>query len=401
MEKRFNMSVEILTLPDECLVTIFRCLHYSDIVSLSSVCKRLNYLCYDDKLWKWQCIHKFLDNCKTEKTWREHFIGLFKEYGHYKYYKEIKIAWNKVENFLSKFCPSILESLQDGVSETDLNKVEDIIGHKLPEDLRMSYRIHNGQTMSSNKPGLMGGGMVSTHIRSDSLVPLNIIQQSYTESGVVSGCCVISLDFATEEKNYVVIHDTDDLKTGNICYIKHGSGGIFYFTLATSFREWFCDYADKLDNEAYYITHGYIFRFYHEPRCIDGEYGIIVKPTTCFIPELSISFPSTYFFAYRIILEMDHNSPLELSCRLKSRYWHITDGDGNVEEVRGPGVVGEYPVMKPGAKFDWISCVTFDTPVGEMKGSFTFVNLRTGEEMEVPCPAFKVSAPLRVCHVKS
>ncbi|XP_060559162.1 F-box only protein 3-like, partial [Ruditapes philippinarum] len=146
----------LLSLPDESLIIVLRFLHYKDLSNVSCVNQRFHRLCKDDSLWSWQCEHYFLNlQCEKGSTWYEHFISLYKEYGRYKNYKEIRQAWNKIEAFLEKNCPSILATLQDGVSEEELRAVEEHIQHPLPEDLRLSYRIHNGQDVSARSPGYL------------------------------------------------------------------------------------------------------------------------------------------------------------------------------------------------------------------------------------------------------
>jgi F-box protein 3 len=60
------------------------------------------------------------------------------------------------------------------------------------------------------------------------------------------------------------------------------------------------------------------------------------------------------------------------SCKLQTRHWYITDGNGEKEEVHGDAVVGEYPTMVPGARHDYVSCTSFTTPTGTMEGHYTF-----------------------------
>ncbi|XP_045197446.2 F-box only protein 3-like [Mercenaria mercenaria] len=386
----------LLSLPDESLLIILRFLHYKDINNVSCVNKRFQRLCKDDSLWKWQCSHYFLNSqCDKTETWYEHFVSLFSEYGRYTHYKEIRCAWDKIEKFLEKYCPTILASLQDGVSEGDLHAVEDHIQHKLPEDLRLSYRIHNGQNLLAQSPGLMGGCMISTHIRTDSLVPLEEMKNSYQTEGPLAGCAFLSLDQVCKAAQLITISGQGGFSEGYVYSFMHDPDrpSPDCFIMGSTFLEWLCDYANKLEQNSFYVAHEHIFKFYHEPGCVDGNIGITVKPTTCFIPELSRVYPPQHFFAYRIMIEMSEDTPPDQACQLKSRFWHIKDGDGKEEEVSGPGVVGEYPVMKPGAKFAWISCSTFETPTGEMKGSFKFRNLRTGIETDVPCPLFCMKAP--------
>jgi ApaG protein len=95
-----------------------------------------------------------------------------------------------------------------------------------------------------------------------------------------------------------------------------------------------------------------------------------------------------YVWAYRITID---NQSQEF-VKLLSRYWHITDGDGRVEEVRGPGVVGEQPELRPGDSYQYTSGCPLSTPSGIMVGTYTMRNGR-GEEFEIDIPAFSLDVP--------
>ena len=77
--------------------------------------------------------------------------------------------------------------------------------------------------------------------------------------------------------------------------------------------------------------------------------------------------------------------------QLLSRYWHIQDGDGNVEEVRGPGVIGLQPLIKPGMTFEYSSFCPLKTPLGIMSGSYQ-MKLKSEETFDAPIPAFSLHA---------
>lgn len=99
-------------------------------------------------------------------------------------------------------------------------------------------------------------------------------------------------------------------------------------------------------------------------------------------------------FEYRITMSMDEDAPPSESCQLMERHWRIVNfSDGREERVNGRGVVGEYPVMKPGAKFSWKSRTSFDPPGGSMEGHFTMRSLRTSEKSEVQCPRYVMNFP--------
>ncbi|XP_010772397.1 F-box only protein 3-like isoform X2 [Notothenia coriiceps] len=91
---------------------------------------------------------------------------------------------------------------------------------------------------------------------------------------------------------------------------------------------------------------------------------------------------------------MSSSASPDASCQLDSRYWKITMSDGHVEEVQGPGVVGEFPVMTPGKVHEYASCTTFSTPSEYMEGHYSFHRLADKEEVfHVMIPRFHMVCP--------
>ena len=80
------------------------------------------------------------------------------------------------------------------------------------------------------------------------------------------------------------------------------------------------------------------------------------------------------------------------SVQLLTRYWHITDGMGRIQEVRGAGVVGEQPVLKPGDTYEYTSGTPLPTPSGIMKGTYQ-MKTPDGEKFDIEIPAFSLDCP--------
>lgn len=78
--------------------------------------------------------------------------------------------------------------------------------------------------------------------------------------------------------------------------------------------------------------------------------------------------------------------------QLLTRYWHITDGMGRVQEVRGAGVVGEQPVLNPGESYEYTSGTPLPTPSGIMKGSYQ-MSTPSGDKFDIEVPAFSLDCP--------
>ncbi len=116
--------------------------------------------------------------------------------------------------------------------------------------------------------------------------------------------------------------------------------------------------------------------------------GISVTVTPRYMPEESSPDHGRYFFAYTVEII---NTGLE-RVQLRARYWRIVDGNGNLQEVRGAGVVGKQPVLGPGESFSYTSGCPLPTPGGTMQGRYTMVTA-TGETFEADIPAFSLDAP--------
>lgn len=92
-----------------------------------------------------------------------------------------------------------------------------------------------------------------------------------------------------------------------------------------------------------------------------------------------------YFFAYHVTISNQGDSTVQLL----SRHWIITDSNGKREEVRGPGVVGEQPVLEPGQSFEYTSFCPLSTPMGAMQGTYQMAT-KDGENFEVQIPTFSL-----------
>lgn len=116
--------------------------------------------------------------------------------------------------------------------------------------------------------------------------------------------------------------------------------------------------------------------------------GIEVQVDVRFIERESDVANGRFVFAYTItISNKGHDAG-----RLLSRYWRITDSDGKVEEVAGPGVVGKQPYLNPGEAFRYTSAAVLKTPVGSMEGHYEFIR-DSGASFRVPIAAFSLSQP--------
>ena len=116
--------------------------------------------------------------------------------------------------------------------------------------------------------------------------------------------------------------------------------------------------------------------------------GIEVKVTPRFLPDHSSPDNGYYFWAYTVTLT---NLGRE-TVQLKTRHWRITDALGRLQEVRGAGVIGKEPVLRPGEDFEYTSGVPLPTPSGFMNGTYGMVT-ETGEPFDIDIPAFSLDIP--------
>lgn len=118
------------------------------------------------------------------------------------------------------------------------------------------------------------------------------------------------------------------------------------------------------------------------------KYEFSVSAVPHYVADQSSPDDDHYFFAYTVTIR----NTGAVTGKLISRHWIITDGDGQVHEVRGDGVVGEQPVLEPGQSFKYTSGCPLSTPVGSMKGSYQCV-AADGTKFEAAIPEFVLSMP--------
>ena len=121
-------------------------------------------------------------------------------------------------------------------------------------------------------------------------------------------------------------------------------------------------------------------------RALTRQIEVEVVPR--FLSERSSPENGYYFWAYTVTLTNRGGETVQL----KTRHWRITDANGKLQEVRGAGVVGEQPVLKPGENYEYTSGVPLPTPSGFMVGSYGMVT-DAGEPFDIDIPAFSLDLP--------
>ena len=113
-----------------------------------------------------------------------------------------------------------------------------------------------------------------------------------------------------------------------------------------------------------------------------------IKTVSRFLPEQSDLSANRYVFAYHITI----TNRGEQTVKLLTRHWIITDAEDKVQEVRGEGVIGQQPELRPGESFEYTSGCSIATPVGTMKGSY-FMEAADGRQFDAPIAEFTLAMP--------
>ena len=116
--------------------------------------------------------------------------------------------------------------------------------------------------------------------------------------------------------------------------------------------------------------------------------GITVRVSVSYLAEQSAPTSGRWFWSYHVRIE----NGSKRSVQLLSRSWHILDGRGTLHEVRGEGVVGEMPLIAPGASYDYVSGCPLNTPTGSMSGSYHLID-ENGAAFDVAIPRFALIGP--------
>ena len=113
---------------------------------------------------------------------------------------------------------------------------------------------------------------------------------------------------------------------------------------------------------------------------------VTVRPQ--YLPDQSDPSKSQFVWAYFVVIQNEG----DVAVQLRSRYWKITDALGRVQEVRGPGVVGKTPLLRPGEMFEYNSGTSLSTPSGFMGGTYQMVS-ESGENFDIEIPTFSLDLP--------
>ena len=116
--------------------------------------------------------------------------------------------------------------------------------------------------------------------------------------------------------------------------------------------------------------------------------GIRVTVSSTYVAAQSAPKARRYVFAYTVRIANEGTE----TAQLRTRHWIITDGNGKIEHVRGPGVVGEQPTLRPGEHFEYTSGCVLETPRGSMRGTYQ-MHTPDGKVFDAEVATFQLSMP--------
>ena len=191
-----------------------------------------------------------------------------------------------------------------------VNKIIIPTGCKLPNDLRCSLRIHNGQRLVSS--GLIGSMAISNHYQSESLLELSVASGGLQKRDGLHNCIPVSFCVNTGNGQFMALTDEEGHTPGEIFWpspdrsidnFEISTMTMHHFLGGNNFASWLCTYADQLSRNCYPVMDNEIYKFLFSDSATTDD--IKVTTTTAFLPELSSVKPPLFFFTYRISISMD------------------------------------------------------------------------------------------------
>jgi len=384
-------------------------LDFKNLAVASCVCRAWKYSATSDSIWKILCQNDWATDAVSNGTQRlkgEEAASSFREV--YSLYFNSKLrqylpVYGRVRRAMASLC-QITDALRldcklnPGAYDMYIDNMEIQTGTKLDLETRCVYRLVGGQSYDATH-GVFGGYMyygvganvffVDTN-RIPKLHPA-VQQLTNTWSNKLEGM-PIALDMESRKKVYLYVKSSNHgHAVGSIVELSQSRK---YITIAPSLLELLkrTDYNLRIGNWrpdekiipvfSSLLSHGATEAV---TRGVRVQCSVVFVPEECGTPEMP------HFFTYRITLSMDKSESPSKKCRLVSRHWISTSYEGEVSHTGGPGVIGAFPVVEPGSKFEYTSC-SHQQCFGSMEGTFTMQNLITNEQFEVTVPRFFMQA---------
>ena len=380
-----------LSLPVDAISEV--CLHLSpnDAIILSSTCSFLHLLIKTfQNVWKVYCKRMWLHTgpCCSD-SWYLEFLCYMSEWSECKdCYADVKKGWDSIYQKLrlSNKNPDLL--FRPAASDSLLSVTEKKLNCKLPVSYRCFLRFHNGQVETENY-SLFGTELHFYHITDEGCFLLPAEDLGSHKEGL--------LQFTSSGKlqSYLIcVTESSHSKPGEVkCNSKIKRGvrtSVKLHTLSSNFKEWFCRLADEFCS--YPIVNGAIMRFPYSSECVATTRGICIQVGTSFSNVYSIHITDSLVI-YHITISMSESESSSLTSQLLTRHWAISDENGAMDPVDGPGVVGHTPIISPGTVFTYTSGSHVEREWSLMEGYFTFENQKTGEKFDAKVPPFYLVVP--------
>jgi ApaG protein len=293
-------------------------------------------------------------------------------------------VWHKLMNCLKENYPEIYSTLQPGLSEAEIQAVESKFAeyspnYPLPADYLLFLRFFDGQKSESESSqhwtALFGGFefySFECDFRWNSLRSSMQRAEAYRRALHHNKLQLIPIT-RSEVGGQAVCTFFLHVSTGKVVRIDRATiADDTYYIVANSFTQFMADFAEKLESGI--LGRGrssVISRFPQQDICGSDTItnAIRIRVSVLYVPEQNSL--NQFFFTYHIV--MTYEGEDDRRCQLTNRHWKITDSNGRVERVDGPGVVGYHPTMYRGCdQFEYESCCPLTTERGTMEGSFEF-----------------------------
>eukprot|EP00741_Cyanophora_paradoxa_P010640 tig00020537_g10284.t1 len=377
-------------LPDELVLHVALSLGVKDVLNLSSTCRRFHVLAAAsscDPLWKQLHERDWCTDQLRAASFRESYKALFVQFeGDCQTYRRVLSLWTRLRTWLQLNKAShVLGTLLPPCSPEEVAAMERTAQGRLPRDLKHSLMIVGGQSFTrdgedSAHDGALAGGYC--------FLPRPLLQSCYDRLVALNYGCVLpfacpagapfdrfplAVMLESTQQQIESRKPSNPQPVGSVVMPFFREGMLL--PLAPSFSAWFDKFLGELEAGRYDVTPSGIDLFRFGSRATTRGVEVVVH--TLFVPERSRP-GMQYFWAYRIRIANNHPTD---RVQLLRRYWQITDTNGEIEEVRGPGVVGETPCLEPrGGRFEYVSACPLRGERGSMRGSYNFINHSVPDE---------------------
>ncbi|KAG4385227.1 hypothetical protein AAZX31_12G048900 [Glycine max] len=408
---------------DLAINVILKKLGAQDIARVACVSKRFSSSASDDTLWINLCFNELaltqpLDHLGNPlSSFKECYLawrGAFVMYP-WSLVKRVKRCWDRIKTWLTNNFPEAEATLCKGATEADIQELENVLKVKLPLPTRILYRFHNGQEFAKADPetstfgrslGLIGGYSFYGHLVNVYLLPicqiiletqqtrrrLSFLRRSKYVLVAASSTYSRKLFFLNCTNGQLYVGTRSPLTERDIIpCVPHDLISLHQELNSSEQQDamllWLEEHGRRLE-------HGFIKLhdegngksinlFPEEPHICSTAVtnGVKVRASALVIPELMDLQDDLgeYLFAYSIRLSLEPqgciiNGMSFSSCQLHWRHWIIRANDIVISDVSGKAVIGQFPLLRPGAQeFVYQSCTPLPTPSGSIEGSFTFI----------------------------